>query len=69
VIGRQIKLTRKSDGSRHPVVEFPFTEVRPSMAGETYQAYQRFSAQLRAMSAPQRAVILLNLCADFSVEV
>lgn len=67
--GRQLKRTRKTDGSRHPVVEFPFTDMRPSMMGEQYQTYSRFSAQLRAMSQAQRAVILLNLCVDFSVEV
>jgi hypothetical protein len=50
---------------RKTVVEFPFSEVSPSVGGSTHNAFRKCQSILEDLTPHQCDVVLMNLCSIF----
>lgn len=50
---------------RRTMVEFPFTEVSPSVAASTHIAFRKCQVTLESLTPHQRDAVLMNLCTLF----
>ncbi len=50
---------------KRALVEFPFTEVRPSLDSPRLAVYEQCKALLKDLSPRSQAAVLANLCVTF----